>query len=70
MTYSPPKKITVIISFLILIFGLLLLYWTIWPPLPDLWPVVTLGDLSNSEFWGIFGMIMVFLGWFLLWIGV
>ena len=53
MTYSPPKKITVILSFLILLFGLYLLY---------------IEGFSDTEIWEIIGMVCVFISWFLLFI--
>jgi hypothetical protein len=32
--------------------------------------VLDLGTFSSSEIWGIIGMVLVFLAWFLMFLGV
>ena len=69
MAWTPPTKITVIISFLLLAGGLFVLselllgYTAVLPPLP-------LGAFSSTEVWGMIAMGLVFLAWFLMFLGV
>ncbi len=69
MAWTPPTKITVIISFLVLAGGLfvlseLLLGYT------NVLPALALGAFSSAEVWGMIAMVLVFLAWFLMFLGV
>lgn len=71
MAYSPPKKITVIISFLFLLLGFLLvisIYWI--PEIYDVLPAIALGGLSKMEFYVIIALVLIFLSWILFFIGI
>ncbi|MBD3212792.1 MAG: hypothetical protein GF311_09300 [Candidatus Lokiarchaeota archaeon] len=71
MTYSPPKKITVVISFLLLALGIILMVSIYWiPAVWDTLSTITIGTLSPIEFWVIIGLGLVFLSWLLLFIGI
>ena len=70
MAYSPPKKITVIISLIILVIGLLLLYLVIFNILPEFLLSITIAPLTSYEFWGIIVMILVAVSWLLMFIGI
>lgn len=70
MSYSPPKRLTLVVSFLILALGIFLLICIVFPPLPEYWPVVEIGDLNSYEFWGVIAIICVSASWFLLYIGI
>jgi len=69
MAWTPPTKWTVIFSFLILVGGmfvlseLLLEYTNVLPPL-------ALGAFSSAEVWGMIAMGLVFIAWFLMFLGV
>ena len=69
MAWTPPTKITVILSFLCLAGGLLILAELLLG-LTTLLPVLALGTFSPTETWGIIGMALVFLAWFLMFLGV
>ena len=69
MAWTPPTKWTVTFSFLVLAGGLfvlteLLLGYT------SVLPILALGTFSSNETWGIIGMGLVFLAWFLMFLGV
>ena len=69
MAWTPPTKWTVIFSFFVLSGGLfvlteLLLEYT------SVLPILALGTFSSNETWGIIGMGLVFLAWFLMFLGV
>lgn len=69
MAWTPPTKWTVVFSFLVLAGGLFVLselllgYTTVLPDLP-------LGAFSSPEVWGMIAMGLVFLAWFLMFLGV
>ncbi|MBD3193510.1 MAG: hypothetical protein GF317_00530 [Candidatus Lokiarchaeota archaeon] len=72
MGYSPPKKITVIISFILLAFGL---FFTIAPvflatEFYSIFPPINVGTFSSFEMYLLIGVILVFCSWLLLIIGV
>ena len=69
MAWTPPTKFTVIFSFLFLAGGLTILAELLLG-LTTLLPVLALGTFSSSETWGIIGMVLVFLAWFLMFLGV
>ncbi len=69
MAWTPPTKWTVVFSFLVLAGGLfvlseLLLEYT------NVLPTLALGTFSSAEVWGMIGMGLVFLAWFLMFLGV
>ena len=69
MAWTPPTKLTVILSLLIVVGGLYVLIEAIFG-LPGVLPPLPLGTFSSTEVWGIIGMTLVFLAWFLMFLGV
>ena len=69
MAWTPPSKITVILSFLCVAGGLFILVEVLLG-LTAILPVLALGTFSSQETWGIIGMALVFLAWFLMFLGV
>jgi len=70
MAYSPPKKITVVISFLLLILGFLLIISIYWiPEIYNALPAIDIG-VSKIEFYVITALALVFLSWLLFFIGI
>ncbi|TFF85677.1 MAG: hypothetical protein EU518_00710 [Promethearchaeota archaeon] len=71
MGYSPPKKITVVVSFLLLALGFLLVISIFW--IDDIWNVlqtITIPGLSSTELWVIIALVLIFLSWLLFFIGI
>ena len=69
MAWTPPSKLTVIITFLLLALGLFVLV-ELFFALTDILPALNIGTLTSVQWWGIIGMTLVFLAWFLLYLGV
>ena len=69
MAWTPPTKFTVMLSFVCLAGGLFILIELLLG-LYSILPVLDLGTFSSSEIWGIIGMVLVFLTWFLMFLGV
>jgi len=69
MAWTPPTKITVIFSFLLLAGGLYVLT-DLFFVTPGLLPTLALGTFTHTETWVIIGMGLVFLAWFLMFLGV
>ena len=69
MAWTPPTKFTVIFSFLLLAGGLFILI-ELFFSLTGILPVLAIGTFSSTEIWGIIGMGLVFLAWFLMFLGV
>ncbi len=69
MAWTPPTKFTVIFSFLLLAGGLFILI-ELFFSLTGILPVLALGTFNSTETWGIIGMGLVFLAWFLMLLGV
>ena len=69
MAWTPPTKFTVLFSFLLLAGGLFILI-ELFFSLTGILPVLALGTFSSTETWGIIGMGLVFLAWFLMFLGV
>ena len=69
MAWTPPTKFTVMFSFLCLAGGLFILIELLLG-LYSILPVLDLVTFSSSEIWGILGMVLVFLAWFLMFLGV
>jgi len=76
MAWTPPSKLCVTISFLLLAAGLFILeelYFTLTGGiLPGgILPPLALGmGLTSVQWWGIFGMTLCFLSWVLFYLGV
>jgi len=69
MAWTPPTKFTVLFSFLLLAGGLFILI-ELFFSLTGILPVLALGPFNSLETWGIIGMGLVFLAWFLMFLGV
>lgn len=69
MSWTPPSKITVIITFLLLAVGLFILI-ELFFGLTGILPALNIGTFSSNQWWGIIGMTLVFLSWFLFYLGV
>ena len=74
MAWTPPTKFTVIISFLICVFGIYILV-----DLGFLFPEgdsilidtdFKIGDFSVYETWMLIAIVVLFLAWFLMFLGV
>lgn len=72
--YSPPKKITVILSFLLLALGIYILAEVIFEILPDIFLLFDIGvalpDITNQQAWGAVGIFCVVLSWILFYLGI
>ena len=67
MGWTPPSKFTVIITFLLMAFGIFILLdmtAVIWP---RVLPVFAIGALNG---WFVIALILFFLTWFLFFLGV
>lgn len=69
MAWTPPSKFTVILSFLCLAGGLFILV-ELFFALTNILPILALGTFTSEETWGIIGLALVFLAWFLMFLGV
>jgi len=69
MSWTPPTKWTVMFSFLVLAGGLFVFSEVILG-YTNVLPILALGTFNNTETWGIIGMGLVFLAWFLMFLGV
>ncbi len=69
MAWTPPTKFTVLFSFLLLAGGLFILIEHFFA-LTGILPHLTFGTFTSDQWWGIFGMGLVFLAWFLMFLGV
>ena len=69
MAWTPPSKLTVIITFLLLAVGLFILI-ELFFDLIGILPALNIGTFSSDQWWGIIGMAAVFLSWFLFYLGV
>ena len=74
MGWSPPKKITYVLSILFFILGVILVIEVTWGVLNfySILPDVTIFQptLNSGEFWLVIGLFLMFLAWFLLILGV
>ena len=72
MGWTPPTKITVIITCLLMVFGLFLIIDLIFLG-PD-WVLVdtdiAIGDFTRFETWALIAIIVLFLSWFIFFLGV
>lgn len=69
MAWTPPSKLTVIITFILLAIGLFVLV-ELFFGLTGILPALNIGTFSSNQWWGIIGMTLVFLAWFLFYLGV
>lgn len=69
MAWTPPSKFTVILSFLCLAGGLFILV-ELFFALTNILPILALGTFTSEETCGIIGLALVFLAWFLMFLGV
>lgn len=69
MPWTPPTRFTVILAFLLLAGGLFVLIEALFG-LTGLLPPLPLGTFTSTQIWGIIGMGLVFLAWFLMFLGV
>jgi len=71
MAWTPPSKFIVFLTFLIMAFGVFIfldqgiIFWN-----PPLLPAISLPSLDPSQSWSLIGAIVVFLSWFLFFLGV
>jgi len=71
MAWTPPTKFTVILSFLLLAGGLFILEELLITLTGGILPPLALGmGFTSDQWWGIFGMTLVFLAWFFMFLGV
>ena len=74
MGWSPPKKITYVLSILFFILGVILVIEVTWGVMSfyAILPAITMFQptLSSGEVWLIIGLFLMFLAWFLLILGV
>ena len=70
MAWTPPTKFTVLISFLLLAAGLFILIEFFFEVASGILPPLTFGIFTSDQWWGIFGMGLVFLAWFFMFLGV
>ena len=70
MAWTPPKKSTWIISFILMILGLVLIIDLNWLPmgLYELLPALTFFEptLGSFEVWFIIALFLMFFAWFLM----
>ena len=72
MGWTPPSKFTVLITFLLMVFGMFLLV-DLFFLVPDELLVhidISIGDFTKYEVWAIIAMVVLFLSWFLFYLGV
>jgi len=73
MGWTPPSKFTVILTFLLLVFGIFILVDLIFLSPDDEILVgidLSIGDFTQYEVWGIIAIIILFLSWFIFYLGV
>ena len=71
MGYSPPKKITVVVSFLLLVLGFLLVVSIYW--IPEIWnslQTITVPGLTAEQLWVTISLVLIFFSWLLFFIGI
>lgn len=70
MGWTPPTKFTVIISFLLLAFGIYILVDIVFLAPDNILPELTLGDINAFETWTLIAIMVLFLSWFIFYLGV
>ncbi|MFX1375905.1 MAG: hypothetical protein ACFFA0_08855 [Promethearchaeota archaeon] len=72
MGWTPPSKLTVFITFLLMAFGLFIIIDLVYLG-PD-WILVdtdiSIGDFDRYETWALIAIIVLFLSWFIFYLGV
>jgi len=72
MGWTPPTKFTVFISFLLMAFGLFIVVDLVFMA-PDFIIIhieLIIGDFTQFETWGLIAIIVLFLSWFIFYLGV
>jgi len=72
MGWTPPTKFTVFIFFLLMAFGLFIVVDLVFMA-PDFIIVqieLIIGDFTQYETWGLIAIIVLFLSWFIFYLGV
>lgn len=69
MGWTPPSKLTVIITFVLVAVGLFLLV-ELFFGLTGILPALNIGTFTSDQWWGIIALTLVFLSWFLFYLGV
>ncbi|MFX1279320.1 MAG: hypothetical protein ACFFA3_07875 [Promethearchaeota archaeon] len=72
MGWTPPSKFTVIIAFLLMAFGVYIIIDLIFLNVDGFLidTDFTLGDFTVIETWSLIAIIVVFLSWFIFFLGV
>ena len=72
MGWTPPTKFTVLIAFLLMAFGVYIIIDLIFLNVDGLLidTDFTIGDFNVSETWSMIAIIVVFLSWFIFFLGV
>lgn len=71
MSWTPPTKLTVFISFLIMAFGIFIIldesviFWN-----DTLLPIISLFGLAPFQSWLLIAVIVIFISWILFYLGV
>ncbi len=71
MAWTPPSKFIVIITFLLMVFGIFILLDVsviAWSTL--ILPTIHLFELANFQSWLLIAMIVFFLAWFLFFLAI
>jgi hypothetical protein len=69
MAWTPPSKLIVTLTFLLVAVGLFILV-ELFFGLTGILPALNIGTFTSDQWWGIIGMTLVFLSWFLFYLGV
>jgi len=69
MAWTPITKFTVILSSFLFVGGFYILT-NLFLVAPDLLPTIALGTYSHTESWGIIGTILMFIAWWLMFLGL
>jgi len=72
MGWTPPTKITVIIAFLLMAFGVYIIIDLVFLNVDGLLidTDFTIGDFNLLETWMLIAVIVIFLSWFIFFLGV
>jgi hypothetical protein len=69
MSWTPPSKFTVILSFLLLVGGFYILI-ELFFNLTGVLPVIGFAGFTNTESWAIIALAIIFFSWILFYLGV
>jgi uncharacterized protein YggT (Ycf19 family) len=72
MSWTPPSKFTVVLSFLLFLGGLFIIVDMIFSPFAGtpILPVIGFLGFSYHQSWIIIALVLFFLSWFLFYLGV